>query len=73
MKFSHWKIRNLENRHAYYVPIRRGMGSALDQIKDFMIEHGIRASQCRIIESGARFINLSFHEFVMQELDRKGV
>lgn len=67
----HWKIRNLENRKAYYVPIYQGI-NILDQLRDFMVDHHIKASRCRIIESSTRLINMSYREYVLAKLFLKG-
>jgi len=66
----HWKIRNLANRKAYFVVIHKGV-SALDQVHDFMVEHDIKARECRILETSSRFINMPYREYVMRAFSSK--
>ena len=67
----HWKIRNLENRKAYYVPVKQIFGvTVLDQLVMFLREHKIRTDKCRIIESSTRTLNVSFEEYVVQQLTK---
>ena len=68
----HWKIRNMANRNAYYVPITSSFNmTALDQVAAFMKQHAIKPSQCRILETGARFLNITYREYVMSQLRMK--
>lgn len=68
----HWKIRDMRDRTAYYVTVRELPGvSVLDQVASFMKEHAIPPEHCRIVENSSRFLNLTFKEFVMQQLAMK--
>ena len=66
-KHSHWRIRDMATRKAYFVMIKKGYGPALKQLKEFITGHNLAVNNVRLLETGGGdLVDMMILDYVMK-------